>query len=150
VSKLPLQFTLKATTPFRIQPSALSLQPYETAAVAVSFDPHCRGDQCSHTAKQRCLISYPDNPQKDWLDLTGVIEFPNLVFDTTSIDFGSVVMDSMKRLAVTATNQGTEPVQYSWGWVKQSAIGQDGSTCEFLSFHPQVCWPSLPQERLCM
>lgn len=127
VSKLPLSFTLKATTPFSITPSALSLQSQEHATVQVSFDVHYRGDQISHTAKQRCLISYPDNPQRDWLDLTGVIEFPNLVFDTTSIDFGCVLMDSMKRMVAHVTNPGTRAVRYNWSWLKQATSGRQGA-----------------------
>lgn len=121
VSKLPLHFTLKATHPFGIAPSALSLQPGEAGTVTVTFDPNYRGDQTSHSLRQRCLISYPDNPQKDWLDLSGVIEFPNLVFDAQAVDFGCVLMDSMKRMAVQVTNPGTRPVHFSWSWLKQAA-----------------------------
>jgi hydrocephalus-inducing protein len=121
VSKLPLHFTLKATHPFGLTPSALALEPGEAGAVTVTFDPNYRGDQTSHSLKQRCLISYPDNPQKDWLDLSGVIEFPNLVFDTQAVDFGCVLMDSMKRMAVQVTNPGTRPVRFSWSWLKQAA-----------------------------
>jgi hydrocephalus-inducing protein len=120
VSKLPLHFTLKAVHPFGITPAALELQPGDASSVCVSFDPNYRDDQTSHTAKQRCLISYPDNPQKDWLDLTGLMEFPNVVFDTQSIDFGCVLMDSMKRMAIHITNPGTRPVSYSWSWVTQA------------------------------
>lgn len=129
MSKLPLHFTLKATHPFNITPAALELQSGEAAAVTVSFDPNYRGDQTSHTVKQRCLISYPDNPQKDFLDLTGCIEFPNLVFETQAVDFGCVLMDSMKRMAVQVTNPGTRPVDFSWSWVKQAAgsNSQEGS-----------------------
>lgn len=120
VSKLPLQFTLKAATPFGVAPSTISLQPNDNAPITISFDPHYRGDSTSHTAKQRCLISYSDNPQKDWLDLAGVIEFPNVTFDTSSIDFGCVLMDSMKRLSIQLSNPGTRSIQYNWSWVKQT------------------------------
>lgn len=126
MSKLPLHFTLKATTPFSIAPATLSLQPEESAAVTVSFDPNYRGDQTSHTAKQRCLISYPDIPHKDWLDVTGVIEFPNLVLDANAIDFGCVLMDSMKRVAVQLHNPGTRPVNYSWSWLRQALCDGPG------------------------
>lgn len=155
VSKLPLHFTIKATHPFAIVPAALSLQPGESAAILVSFDPNYRGDQTSHTVKQRCLISYPDNPQKDWLDLTGIIEFPNLVFDTQSIDFGCVLMDSMKRMAVQVTNPGTRPVRFSWSWLKQAAPeAQDiaGGCTEIrpklLSLHAEMVYrPYWPRAR---
>jgi hypothetical protein len=119
VSKLPLEFTLRATTPFRCQPSTLALQPGEAATVSVSFDPCYRSDLVSHVAKQRCLIAYADNPQKDWLELSGSIEYPNLVFDSTAVDFGCILLDSLKRAAVAATNPGTRPVRYSWSWLRQ-------------------------------
>jgi hypothetical protein len=119
VSKLPLQFTLRAATPFSIEPAALSLAAGEAGRVSVAFDPCYRSDLLSHTAKQRCLISYPDTPQRDWLDLTGVVEYSNLVFDATAVDFGCILMDTMKRAAVAVTNPGTRPVHYSWSWVKQ-------------------------------
>jgi hypothetical protein len=142
VSKLPLHFTIKATHPFAVVPASLGLQPGESAAVSVGFDPNYRGDQTSHTVKQRCLISYPDNPQKDWLDLTGIIEFPNLVFDTQNIDFGCVLMDSMKRTTVQVTNPGTRPVCFSWSWLKQAppeaqdaAGGFEAHPRVFQSFH---------------
>lgn len=138
MSKLPLHFTLKAATPFNIVPSALSLQPGEAAEVGVSFAPTYRGDLASHTARQRCLISYPDNPQRDWLDLTGIIEFPNLVFDTTSIDFGCVLMDSMKRVSVHVSNPGTRPVRYSWSWLKQAAPDKQESQGKWCI--ESACW----------
>lgn len=109
-------------TPFSIEPAAVSLQPDEATTLSVSFDPTYRDDLVSHTARQRCLISYPDNPQKDFLDLSGVIEYPNLVFadSSSSIDFGCILLDSIKRVAVPVTNAGSRPVRYSWSWVKQT------------------------------
>jgi hydrocephalus-inducing protein len=122
VSKLPLQFTVKATSPFSVEPSALSLQPGESAPLVFSFDPDFRHDLVSQSIKQRCLISYPDNPQKDWLELSGIIDFPNLLFDATCVDFGCVLMDSMRRVSVGMSNPGRVPVEYNWSWLSQPGL----------------------------
>lgn len=128
VSKLPLTFTLKATTPFSIDPAALSLQPQESAVLNVQFDPDFQHDLVSQVVKQRCLISYPDNPHKDYLELTGVINFPNLSFDTNVVDFGCVLVDSMRRVSLDVTNQGCVPVEYCWSWVAQDGPAGEAST----------------------
>lgn len=81
----------------------------------------------SQTVKQRCLISYPDNPQKDYLELAGIINFPNLAFDTKTVDFGCVLMDSMRRISVGVMNPSSVPVEYSWSWISQDRpVGEAG------------------------
>jgi hypothetical protein len=35
----------------------------------------------SHTARQKLAVAYTDNPHVDGIDLTGEIEFPNLVLE---------------------------------------------------------------------
>lgn len=139
VSKLPVQFTLKATAPFTVQPAAVSLQPGDSASITFSFDPDFHHDLVSQTVKQRCLISYTDNPQKDWLDVSGVIDFPNLLFHTTSVDFGCVLMDSMRRVSVGLANPGKVPVEYSWSWVSQPAAGPDAGQWGRRQGMPEWC-----------
>ena len=43
---------------------------------------------------------YTDNPQKDSVDLLATLDFPNLQFETSSVEFGSVLMDTTKRVSV--------------------------------------------------
>jgi len=78
-------------SPFTIEPTAMSLQPGEASTFTVSFDPDYKHDLVSQEIQQRCLISHPDNPQKDWLELKGIIQFPNLTFSATNVDFGCVL-----------------------------------------------------------
>eukprot|EP00775_Hariotina_reticulata_P008964 gene8964-9139_t len=127
VSKLPVKFTMKVLcpgliSPFTIEPTAASLQPGEVVLLTVSFDPNYKHDLMSQVVQHRCLMSHPDNPQKDWLELNGIIQFPNLTFSTTSVDFGCVLMDSMRRVSVDMTNPGSVPVEYCWSWVKTPAL----------------------------
>lgn len=127
VTKLPLSFTLRVSAPFTIEPEALSLQPDDSASIAIGFDPNFRSDLKSQTVKQRCLISYLDNPQRDYLDLTGNICFSNLSFDTDTIDFGCVLMDSIQRVPVVLSNPGCIPVEYNWSWTaEEEASGEPG------------------------
>ena len=41
-----------------------------------------RHDLRSHVARQMLQVAFTDNPQTDGLELTGEVEFPNLVVDT--------------------------------------------------------------------
>lgn len=134
MSKLPLQFSLKAAAPFAVTPAGACLTPGESAQLSVSFDPGYRRDLVSHMARCRAAISYPapENAQKDWLELAGVMEFPNLVFDAGAVNFGCVLVDSMQRVSVGVRNPGRVPVSYSWSWLRQDGADQ-GEALRWLS-----------------
>jgi hypothetical protein len=143
VSKLPVKFTMKVvssgpTSPFTIEPTAMSLQPGELSPFTVSFDPDYKHDLVSQVIQQRCLISHPDNPQKDWLELKGLIQFPNLTFSATNVDFGCVLMDSMRRVSVDMSNPGPVPVEYCWSWVKTTDMA-DGQAAGVSAFLATLC-----------
>lgn len=71
---------------------------------------------------------YQDNPQRDSLDLSAVVEFPNLQLAATSVEFGSVLVDTADRRQLLLTNPGQVPVSYSWSWALQEAAGgQEGA-----------------------
>jgi hydrocephalus-inducing protein len=97
----------------------LDLQPQEATTVNVSMDPCYKKDLQSCNIKQRLVVTYLDNPQKDGIDLIADIQFPNLEFETHTVDFGSALTDTTRRQTVMVTNTSKAVVQYCWTFVKQ-------------------------------
>ena len=64
--------------------------------------------------RRKLEVTFVDNPQRDNLDLTASINYPNASLSTASIDFGSVLFDTLKTEAVTVTNTSEVPVKYNW------------------------------------
>jgi hydrocephalus-inducing protein len=54
------------------------------------------------------------------MDLAADIAFPNLLFEKQSLDFGSVLLDTTRRMNMTATNTSDVDVVYSWAWDNNS------------------------------
>jgi len=59
--------------------------PLPSSRIALSF----KGDLQSRRVEQKLAVLYRDHPQRDAVDLTGDIHFPNLILSQKSIDFGS-------------------------------------------------------------
>ena len=57
---------------------------------------------------------YRNHPQKDVIQLTGEINFPNVLFDYTTVDFGTVLNDTTKTVSVRATNTSSIDAQVQW------------------------------------
>lgn len=70
--------------------------------------------------RTKLQVAYTDNPQRDSVDMHADIDFPNLVFETTNIDFGSVLLDTTRRVPVRVTNTSNVDVVYTWAWDKTS------------------------------
>lgn len=83
------------------------------------LDASLPGDRLCRKARQKLLISYKDHAQRDSYDLVADIQYPNLSFDQTALDFGCVLNDTEKRIMVTATNTSTVPVSYNWVFVEE-------------------------------
>lgn len=121
VSKLPLSFTLRCQQPFSLDRLFLNLEPDEESTVYVSFDPAFATGRLTSTAKGRLTIMYSDNPQRDSIELTGEVNFPNLKMEPARIDFGSVLNDTSRRTQVTLANVSALPVRYSWAFLEGDA-----------------------------
>lgn len=132
ISKLPVAFALKLAPPFSVDRAQLQLGQFESATVNVTFDPNFKGDLGSGVAKQKMAIVYADNPQRDTVDLTGVMEFPNLAFETQTVEFGSCLSDTTRRVPVRITNTSPVEVVYSWAWDKES-MKEDANSIASLS-----------------
>eukprot|EP00798_Chlamydomonas_sp_ICE-L_P006741 gene6741-3411_t len=105
ISKLPLTFMLKpGGGPFVVDRPQVTLAVDEATTVNVSCDPVSKGDSVSALIKQKLKVEYTDNPQKDAVDLIAKIDFPNLKFESQSIEFGSCLADTTHRKAIRVTN----------------------------------------------
>ena len=133
VCALPLECSLKCTgAPFSIDCNDIDLKPGESATFQVTFEPGYKSDKVSEVVKQSVLVNYsigPSvfpacdrasagfHPKRGNVDLTGVINYPNLKFDKTDLKFGAVLNDTNKRLKVKCSNSSTILANFSWSFL---------------------------------
>lgn len=67
----------------------------------------------------------------------GVIDFPNLDFETTNVEFGSCLSDTTRRIPVNITNTSNVDVVYTWAWDKES-MKEDVNSIASMSLKQQV------------
>ncbi|KAG2522693.1 hypothetical protein BBO99_00005426 [Phytophthora kernoviae] len=66
----------------------------------------------------KVLVSYTGHPQKDSVELLGDISFPNLAFDTTTIDFGCTLNDTQKAIVMNVTNVSKVDTSFRWVFIE--------------------------------
>ncbi|GIL73964.1 hypothetical protein Vretifemale_3957, partial [Volvox reticuliferus] len=120
ISPLPLTFTLRPSPPFTVDRTSWVLDLEESGTVNITFDPNFKEDLQSIQTRTKLQVVYADNPQRDAVDLHGDIDFPNLSFEMHTIDFGSVLLDTTRRVPVRVTNSSNVDVVYAWAWDKGS------------------------------
>lgn len=119
VTAVPLSFLLKTEVPFNLNSFEYTLEPNEEASVTVFFDPIYKDDQQSHTVDKNMLISYRGHAQKDYLPLSGEIIFPNVAFDTSTVNFGCVLNESTKFIKVAIHNTSKVVATYHWSFLDE-------------------------------
>ncbi len=80
---------------------------------------------------QKLRVEYSDNPQRDSVDLVARLDFPNLAFETTKVEFGSVLSDTTRRIPVKITNSSNVDVVYKWMWEADSFKEDANSLASF-------------------
>ena len=125
---LPLDFVLKAQVPYSLDVWEHSLAPQESATINVDFDPGYKGDRQSHIAQNAITAVYRDHPQRDNINLTGEINFPNLDFEYTVINFGCVLNDTTKTMLVKVTNVSKVDTAFSWSFVEDEDAARSSAT----------------------
>ncbi|CAD7699035.1 unnamed protein product [Ostreobium quekettii] len=122
VSKLPLTLFLRTQSPFQLSSDSLVLSPNEEKSLVATFDPSYRGDLESAVARSRVNVTCADtNYQKDGFELVGEVHRPNLKFETTRIDYGSVLTDTCRRVTLAVTNVSSLDVIYHWMFLEGDA-----------------------------
>ena len=125
VSGLPLAFGLKAPMPFVLSAVEASLGPGESTSLSVTLHPGYKGNLVSHSVRERLSLVFRDNSNKDGIDLSADLHFPNLAFEAVALEFGIVLNNTTKRLPVAVSNPGTLPVDYTWAWGHKELISND-------------------------
>jgi hydrocephalus-inducing protein len=59
-----------------------------------------------------------DHPQRDNVDLVGILAFPNLQLETNMINFGSILNETSKKIIITMKNISEMPLNYEWNFVE--------------------------------
>lgn len=74
----------------------------------------------------------------------GLVDFPNLAFETTSVEFGSCLSDTTRRVPVQITNTANVTVVYSWAWDAESLQEDANSMASFSMKAPSAKAASKP------
>eukprot|EP01060_Flectonema_neradi_P033529 TRINITY_DN5651_c0_g1_i4.p1 TRINITY_DN5651_c0_g1~~TRINITY_DN5651_c0_g1_i4.p1 ORF type:complete len:4653 (+),score=840.28 TRINITY_DN5651_c0_g1_i4:145-14103(+) len=122
VSPMVLSFSLRAGSPFTIDKTEYSLQAGESCTVHIGLYAGYRGDKQSHKLKTKLVIAYKDHPQREFVDLSVDIVFPNIILSNASgqlaipasLDFGCIMHETEKREYLTITNTSRVNTSYLW------------------------------------
>jgi hypothetical protein len=117
-SELPLTFLLRAQPPFSIDLWEHSLKPGDSTTVNVVFDAGYRSDRKSHKVDSKVVVAYANHPQRDEVALHAEINYPNLDFEFTQVNFGCVLNDTTKTMLVRVTNPSTVDAAFQWYFVE--------------------------------
>uniref|UniRef100_H2XZ27 Hydin adenylate kinase-like domain-containing protein n=1 Tax=Ciona intestinalis TaxID=7719 RepID=H2XZ27_CIOIN len=125
ISSLPLTCVLHVEYPFQIldfygSPQSqleINLAISQELEITVRFDPAFKDDLVSRVAEGEVKISYKEHPHMDSVKLKGEVNFPNLDFDKSTIDFGCILNDTEVARYVDITNTSPLPVAYRWSFV---------------------------------
>jgi hypothetical protein len=125
---LPLDFVLKAQIPYSLDNYEHSLAPEESTTINIEFDPGYKSDRQSHKIPSALTAVYRGHPQRDNIALAGDINFPNLDFEYTVINFGCVLNDTTKTMLVKVTNSSTVDTAFSWSFVEDEEQARASAT----------------------
>ena len=121
-SSLPLNMTLRmedSQTPFSIfedgiKSQKLSVPSGKTVIVPVYFEPAYQDDFVSREALQNIVIEFADHPSTRVVQLSGRVNFPNLEFSQSDVDFGTSLCDIEMSTQITIKNNGPLAANYKW------------------------------------
>ncbi|XP_071313817.1 hydrocephalus-inducing protein homolog isoform X2 [Trachinotus anak] len=129
VSSLSLSMMLTLVEPFSLceAPGAHSsattksmvLGNGKQAELWVCFNPVCCEDRISRVVDEFLEVHYQGHPQQDIVELHAEINFPNLHFSSTAVDFGCVLNCTDTHRVITITNCSPLPVSYRWAFLEE-------------------------------
>ncbi|KAJ3260794.1 hypothetical protein HK103_007357 [Boothiomyces macroporosus] len=127
-TSLPLTVSFKCPPEFKLNTEHLPkiLEPNQNYTVHVYFDPAHNLSRISSKGSGKLQISYREHPQKDYVDLTSEVYFPNLYFGSNALKFGCIPNDVEQRKTFMITNTSTLPVIYHWYFLEEP--GKDLNT----------------------
>jgi hydrocephalus-inducing protein len=108
--------------PFSCATEKLALQPGQSDSILIKFDPGMKQDRLSDNITGKLAISHVGHPQKDLVQLTGEVCFPNLNILPPNIDFGCILNDTSKKKYITLTNVSEMSVNYEWSFLEEEMV----------------------------
>lgn len=114
--KFPEQFTFTLERADDANPIfPFELEANQSQQFEVIFNPAVFESRVSRTDSLRFQINYvKQSGQREFVDVTTRVVFPNVSLSTHQIDFGTVANWMEKRMAVVVTNTGSVDVDYFW------------------------------------
>lgn len=113
-SELPLEIVVQKEFPFTLSKYKFELDVGETESFDVFFDPSYKKSFSSEIVNKRIAFGFNENPAKFYLNVRANMNFPNLSFSATSIDFGSLLKHTEDTRTIQLTNNGELDVEYEW------------------------------------
>ncbi|KAH8070819.1 hypothetical protein JL721_4732 [Aureococcus anophagefferens] len=124
---LPLVFALRCAVPFSVDAWEHTLEPDEETTVR-DFDPGYKGDRQSQKLDTRLTVAYHQHPQRDSVGLVGEINFPNLHFEYSVVNFGCILNDTTMTMRVRVTNCSKVETAFSWAFLEDEEASKATST----------------------
>ncbi|GBG33770.1 Hydrocephalus-inducing protein-like [Hondaea fermentalgiana] len=122
VSQLPLNFILRTHEPFSVDTWEIALDPEQETSVNVLFNPLLKSDDLkTQTLHEKLTATHQNHPQKDVWDIRAQINFPNLDFEYTELNFGCLLNDTSKTQRFRITNTSVIDTMYSWAFLEEDA-----------------------------
>ncbi|KAJ3270503.1 hypothetical protein HDV01_007759 [Terramyces sp. JEL0728] len=119
-TSLPLTVAFKCPQEFKLDEILPKiLEPGQHYNIQVYFDPTHNLSRISSKESGKIQISYKEHPQKDYVELTSEVYFPNLYFGSSSLKFGCIQNDLEQRKTFQITNTSSLPVIYHWYFLEE-------------------------------
>lgn len=94
------------------------MNPGESQTVRIDFDPAFKTDRKSGELDGKLILQHNDHPHKDIIDLIGILNFPNILLETTTINFGAILDDTTKKMVTSMRNASEMALSYEWTFVQ--------------------------------
>ncbi|XP_067905917.1 hydrocephalus-inducing protein homolog [Heterodontus francisci] len=137
ISPLPLTLILSMEGPFTIVKKqedeatiiseTVKLDVGENLELLIRFDPSYKDDLYTRVVEEVLTVQYLEHPHMDYVVLRGEVNFPNLHFETTVVDFGCILNDTEMVRHVLMTNCSPLPVKYRWSFLSGDSVNWGSS-----------------------
>jgi len=117
-SHLPITFVLRTQVPFGVDSWEHSLAAGESQTIHIEFDAGYRNDRHSHKVEKQLTVQYNNHPHRDYIPVFGEVNFPNLEFEYSTVNFGCVLNDTSKTMLVRVTNNGKVDTAFHWTFLE--------------------------------
>ena len=113
-SPMPFNFTASVDAPFSLSENHFELQPGERKYFQICFDPSYKEDFSTQIIEKKICLKIDENPQQYFINLKATLEFPNIQFSETEIDFGTLSKSTEQTHGIKIKNQNNMRVEYYW------------------------------------